>query len=143
MSKFSKFSLFLLALVFILYFVFILMGGSANDDARFDSDRIDPDQLGNMNDQMQEVVVEKSFINGEHTLTGQLTVPTPCHTIEQEVIIRESYPEQVQIDFKIVDSGGVCAQVLVDQEFEVSFQASELATVQAFLDGVPIKFVLK
>ena len=141
MSKFSKISFSLLALVVVLYLLFIFTSKGLGDDAAVDKDRVDPNNMGLITDDMRQVKVTTSFENNIHTYKGVLTVPTPCHNISTDVQVRESFPEQVSIELTIIDTGEVCVQVLVDKKFEVSFQASEQARVQGFLDGMPIQFV--
>lgn len=141
-SGISKFFLILIALVVVLWVVFVLTGPDIEDEYLADKGRIASNQIKNLEEQMERVVVSKDYQNGEHIYKGTLVLPTPCHDIKQEVIVRESYPEQVQINLTIIDSGGVCAQVLTDKMFEVKFQASTEAVVQGFLEGVPIELVV-
>jgi len=76
------------------------------------------------------------FKDGVHTLVGEVLVPTPCHTLEAEVLIRESFPEQVTIVFSIVSTEAeLCAQVVTPAVFAESFEASEEALITATLDG--------
>lgn len=64
-----------------------------------------------------------------YTLKGDL--PNPCYTYEKEVIILESFPEQVEVTLKIMnpDPTQICAQVIVPVETSGEFQADEKATV--------------
>ena len=70
-----------------------------------------------------------------------LLLPTPCHKIVPEIIIMESFPEQVEVNLLVVDEGGACAQVLTETVFEAKFQASELATVRGLLHNEPLEFI--
>jgi hypothetical protein len=75
------------------------------------------------------------FENGQHTVIGDLMMPTPCHLIQSDVRVAESMPEQVTIELSIVNNAEVCAQVLTPQRFRVDFAASEKATISLTLDG--------
>lgn len=68
---------------------------------------------------------------GQHTLTGTTTVPTPCHKLETSVEIQESLPEQVVVNFSTdkPDTDQVCAQVITQRQFDVSFSASQDAEI--------------
>ena len=141
MSKFSKVLFSLLALTLVLYVLFVLTGKGLGDESALDKDRVDPDEMTSITGEMSEVKVTTSFEDNVYTYKGVLTVPTPCHNINSDVIVRESFPEQVSIEFTTIETGEVCAQVLVDKKFEVSFQASEQANIQGFYNGLPIQFV--
>lgn len=73
------------------------------------------------------------FINGKHTLAGEIAMPTPCDLLNWDTRILESSPEQVMIDFKVVNHAQTCAQVVTPQRFLVSFEASEQAKIRAFI----------
>lgn len=66
----------------------------------------------------------------EYTLTADL--PTPCHEIKHEVVVLESYPEQVKVNAEIVnpDNTLTCIQVIQeDAQVTGTFSASEQAKV--------------
>ena len=84
---------------------------------------------------------QENGVNGSHTIEGTITLPTPCHTITNEVLVAESFPEQISINFTTHPDSGICTQVLADKFFRVSFQASKDAIIRATLDGKPIELV--
>lgn len=63
----------------------------------------------------------------EYTVTG--TVPTPCHKVTVTNTVMESYPEQVDVNVEIKDSGDICAEVIQDVEEEGAFKASSEAQI--------------
>lgn len=87
-----------------------------------------------------KVAVTHDFKNGLHTYVGTIDAPTPCHTISGEAIVKESYPEQVDIRIETRESGEICAQVVTTKRFKVSFSASQSAVVRAFVNGTPVLF---
>lgn len=75
------------------------------------------------------------FINGTHTIVGEILMPTPCDLLNWDTRIGESMPEQVVVDFKVVNHSETCAEVITAQRFKVSFTASEQASIGATLQG--------
>lgn len=78
------------------------------------------------------------FIDGEHTIAGEINMPTQCDLLNWNPIIMETDPEQVRIDFEIINNSDTCAQVVTPQRFKVSFKASEAAHITATLAGHPV-----
>lgn len=58
-------------------------------------------------------------------------IPTPCHSIEYQVIVAESFPEQVTIfaDISSPSEDTVCIQVLEEVVHEGTYSASEKASL--------------
>lgn len=83
------------------------------------------------------------YIDGTHTLVGEVNMPTPCDLLEAEATVMESSPEQITIDFEVINSAEMCAQVITPQRFKVSADASEEATLQARFMGRDIEFNVK
>jgi hypothetical protein len=75
------------------------------------------------------------FIGGTHTVAGEILMPTPCDLLEWDTRIMESAPEQVIIDFTVINHTETCAQVMTPQRFKVSFDASSEAVIRATLAG--------
>jgi len=65
----------------------------------------------------------------EYSVTGQL--PNPCYKASTEVLIAESYPEQVSVIVTITppEDDIMCAQVISEYRYSGEFSASEGATV--------------
>ena len=83
-----------------------------------------------------------SFEDEVHTLKGEIKVPTPCHAVETEVIVRESYPEQVVLVFHIEEPDEQCIQLATDKPFERRFRVSRDATFEARVNSDPVDLVL-
>ena len=75
------------------------------------------------------------FIDDVHTIVGEVAVPTPCDLLDVDVVIAESFPEQVTLDFKLNNSAEFCAQVVTTQRFMVTAKVSEDATFKALLNN--------
>ena len=82
------------------------------------------------------------FADGEHTLVGSLVMPTPCEVVTADATVAESFPEQVTIAINVVRTEDMCAQVLTEQRFQVSFSASEQASITAQFMGRDISLNL-
>lgn len=84
------------------------------------------------------VTAKHFFIEDTHTLAGEIMLPTACDLLEPEVVVMESYPEQVHIDFQIINTTGDCPPQATPQRFKVSFVASESAQIRATVAGNPV-----
>jgi len=85
--------------------------------------------------QIERIDAKHFFIDGVHTIAGEILMPTPCDLLDNTVRVMESYPEQVAIDFTVINNSDICAQVVTPQRFLVSFSASENASISATLEG--------
>lgn len=89
-----------------------------------------PNGGGNTTDLYTVTIVEESFQDSLHTLSGVVVVPTPCHQVTvSDVLIAESYPEQIRISLEVTSGSDICAQVITEKPFAVSFNASKEATI--------------
>jgi hypothetical protein len=82
------------------------------------------------------------FIDGEHTIVGQVELPTPCDLLTAQSSVRESMPEQVVFDFAVTNTSDMCAQIITAQRFKVSAQASEGAALTATFMGRTVELNL-
>lgn len=78
------------------------------------------------------------YAEGVHTFVGEVVLPTPCDLLEVTSVVREAMPEQVVLDFKVINNAEACAAVLTNARFQVSAEASEMASVEATFMGRPI-----
>jgi hypothetical protein len=88
------------------------------------------------------VTAKHFFIDGVHTIAGEIEMPTPCDLLEADARVMESFPEQVAIDFTVINSAEFCAQQVTPARFKVSATASENATFSATLMGRPVELNL-
>lgn len=101
-----------------------------------DSDPIGNDQSDANKEPLQAEVItaEHSYSDGQHTVSGEVDLPTPCHELLVEAEVRESYPEQVSLVFYQLNSTSpdlACAQVITPRSFNISFAASPEAQITA------------
>jgi hypothetical protein len=83
------------------------------------------------------------YTDGTHTVVGTLLLPTPCDVPAVSAVVAESLPEQVAIDITVVRTGDMCAQVITEQRFQVTFSASEAAVITAQFMGrdIPLNLI--
>jgi len=82
------------------------------------------------------------FVDGVHTFVGEIQMPTPCDLLAVDSLVMESYPEQIRLDFTVVNNSEMCAQVVTAQRFKASATASEAATVSATFMGRAVELNL-
>lgn len=82
------------------------------------------------------------FIDGVHTFVGELIMPTPCDLVAVESLVMESFPEQVRLDFTVINNSEMCAQVVTAQRFKVEATASAEAQVSATFMGRAVELNL-
>lgn len=83
------------------------------------------------------------YEDGVHTIVGELAMPTPCDLLNAEATVAESFPEQVTLDFEVINNAETCAQVITPARFQVRAEASEEATFSARFNGRPVELNLR
>ena len=82
--------------------------------------------------------ITRTFEDGVHTISGVVTLPTPCHLLQENVRVAESLPEQIFITLTTQATDGICIQVLDAREFSIDVEASEEAAVSLSINGVDV-----
>jgi hypothetical protein len=93
-------------------------------------------------DSIKTINATRFYQDGAHTLTGGIELPTPCDLLSWDVVVAESYPEQVIIDFYVSKHSDACVQVVTLQKFHITFNASEIAKIRTTLESKPINLVI-
>ena len=88
------------------------------------------------------ITAKHFFEDGVHTIAGEIPMPTPCDLLEADAIVMESFPEQVSLNFNVVNNAEFCAQQITPQRFKVSATASENATFSANFMGRSVELNL-
>lgn len=83
------------------------------------------------------------FIDGTHTIVGEIALPTPCDLLTTDALVAESMPEQITFSFAVLNNSEICAQVVTLQRFKVSAEASREADISATFMGMPVELNLK
>lgn len=82
------------------------------------------------------------FKDGVHTFVGEIELPTPCDLLEVDSTVMESYPEQIRLNFNVINNSETCAQVITVQRFMVTAKASADASVTAVFMGRTVELNL-
>jgi hypothetical protein len=93
-------------------------------------------------DYIDRIEAKHFYIDGLHTLVGEIAMPTPCDLLEWDTIVAESFPEQATMDFNVINTAEMCAEVITPQRFKVEFTASENASIRARLVGREVELNL-
>ncbi len=93
-------------------------------------------------DTITRIDAKHFFIDGVHTLVGEILMPTPCDLLNWDSLVAESMPEQVTVNFDVINTADTCAQTVTPQRFKVTFSASENATMRATLEGRAVELNL-
>ncbi len=93
-------------------------------------------------DHITRVTAKHFYIDGVHTFAGEIVMPTPCDLLEANTSVAESFPEQISINFSVINNAEFCTKVETPQRFKVSATASDQATTRAFFEGREIELNL-
>ncbi len=93
-------------------------------------------------DGITRVDAKHFFIDGTHTVVGEMMLPTTCDLLNWDAVIRESMPESVTLAFTVINNAESCAEATVPQRFFVTFIASEEARIDATLNDRKIELNL-
>jgi len=88
--------------------------------------------------QTNQITVKTKYEGGVLKYAGTVQIPTPCYKLKDETVVLESFPEQVQIRLAVVQTRGICAQVITNKEFSGQVKVSEKAVISVFLNGEKI-----
>jgi hypothetical protein len=92
--------------------------------------------------EITRITAKHFFADGMHTFVGEIPFPTPCDLLEGDALVAESFPEQITLDFKVINNADACAQVITTQRFKIEASASEGATVKARFMGRDVELNL-
>jgi hypothetical protein len=134
-------------LLTVLLFALVVAGMFAfaflkHDDAKQGDTMSDTNAADSRYTNITRVDGKHFFIDGVHTVVGEIPMPTPCDLLESDARVAESAPEQVTIDFTVVNNAEFCAEQITPQRFKVSANASENASFSATFEGRPIELNL-
>lgn len=85
---------------------------------------------------MSTLDIKEQYQDGVYTFAGTIQVPTPCHLVESNVTTAGDNQYEININTVAPGEDVMCAQVITDKNYKVSFEAPEDAVIRAFVDGV-------
>jgi hypothetical protein len=130
-------SVIVLGLIIIGMFVFAYIKRTEIQNEKLDDlvETTTPDTAVDAYSNITRIDAKHFFIDGEHTIVGEIAMPTPCDLLNWSNTIAESYPEQVTVAFDVINNAEMCAQTVTSQRFKVTFSASEGALIGATFEG--------
>lgn len=111
-------------------------------DAESDNTDVEGEVAGDAYSNIELITAKHFYIDGVHTLAGEVAMPTPCDLLEAEANVQESDPEQIQVEFNVVNNAEFCAEVVTPARFMVSAEAGEEATFDATFEGRAVELNL-
>lgn len=135
MNKTTKISV-ILIIILIVVWIFYAVG---KDSAQNDTTRED---LVEMEENRPEISIntKHQYKDGMHVFVGTLEIPSPCHSYNAEIV--EGNPFEVKLSITDPAEGEVCAQVITNRDFKVSYEASQDTQFFGTLNGEKIEFNL-
>ncbi len=101
-----------------------------------------PNTVDDLESAPEIISAQHQFKNGKHVIVGELSVPTPCHTLTAEPFFIGQGSSTVEVRFSIVppDASAVCAQVVTAKKFQVTFDGPPKPSISAQIDNKPAQF---
>lgn len=93
-------------------------------------------------DSITLITAKHFFIDGKHTLVGEIPMPTACDLLNWDTSVAESMPEEVTVNFDAINNSTDCAPQVTNQRFKVEFTASDKASIKATLEGREVQLNL-
>jgi len=124
-----------LAFLAVVAAMFAFAFFTQNDSKESDSNKQSVEQTDERYSDIQRIDGKHFYIDGVHTVVGEIQMPTPCDLLDVDSLVAESFPEQITLDFKVINNAEFCAQVVTPQRFKVSATASEEATFTALFNN--------
>jgi flagellar basal body-associated protein FliL len=88
---------------------------------------------------MPTLDVKTQYQNGTHIVAGTIQTPTPCHTVVAQAEPMGTSTYAINISVAAPASDVMCAQVISDKKFKVSFKAPQDIEMKAFINGEEYK----
>ncbi len=80
------------------------------------------------------ITAKHEYKEGVHTIAGEVGLPTPCHILATDYIMK-SGPREVVLTFESSTKADACAQVITPARFKIDFKATEDAAISALWNG--------
>lgn len=80
--------------------------------------------------------IKEQYVDSIYTFVGNLEVPTPCHTIKSNVNMLSEGVYQIEVTTVAPSADTICAQVITEKSYKVSFEAGEDIDVTALINGI-------
>lgn len=140
----SKKVIILVSLIFILVTGGMFGFAYLNKQDTADTAPVVPEVVGNKKNTYGITQIDGThfYIDGVHTIVGELPMPTPCDLLATDATVAESMPEQIMLRFDVINNSPTCIEQETTQRFKVSATASNQATFSATFMGDTVKLNL-
>lgn len=79
--------------------------------------------------------IKEQYDGTTYTFAGTIDLPTPCHSLETNVVQLSESEYQIQINTVSPGEDVMCAQVISPQPYNISFDAPADIAITAQIDG--------
>lgn len=80
-------------------------------------------------DYITRIDAKHFLVDGEHTLVGEILLPTPCDLLNWDTRVDESQLNTVSVDFTVINTTDSCVQTMTPQRFKVSFAGDQTTNI--------------
>lgn len=138
----KKISVAILILIVIIFGVAAFFANQKSKNTDFSTDR--QDAINDIISRPQITLTAKhQYKNGQHNFVGTFEVPSPCYEDKTEVIKKPDNSTEIAITFSEKNNSElVCAQVITERQFKVSFAGNEDDEIFASINGEIVNFNL-
>jgi hypothetical protein len=138
LNKTALYVVLIVVLLAALVFGYTLVSAPTEIDSMpADSTLVDEESQNGGSTVTRSITAQQQYMDGIHTIAGTIALPTPCHRLLTEPFFIDEGRTQVEVRFTTLLEGDVCAQVVTDARFKISFEAVEDATISALYNGDP------
>jgi len=89
----------------------------------------------------EKLFIKNVYENEGFRLSGEIELPDPCYKLSNEVLIAESFPEQVIVNLTTSRDDTPCASVITSESFEIQYKADQKSTLKILLNGKEVDVV--
>lgn len=82
------------------------------------------------------------FIDGVHTVVGEIPMPTPCDLLEASSVVEAGTPKTIVLNFNVINNAEFCAQTITPQRYKVTAEAPADANFRAMFMGRQVELNL-
>lgn len=123
--------------VYLIIAVLVIFGGAIlyrnNQNQKIEDSFTREDVIEDIINRPTQTINSKyQYKDGVHNFVGNISVPTPCHLVDVEIIEQEN---ETEIAITTTASDDVCVQIVSEKEFTTSFAGPQDRLIVASLNG--------
>lgn len=82
------------------------------------------------------------FINGVHTVVGEVAFPTPCDLLTTNSEVAAGTPNTVKLNFNVINNSSDCAKIVTNQRFSIAATSTKDSNFEGYFMGSRIELNL-